>query len=47
MKWVDGGKPIFKVSTNVISTVYTQVRPSFGILWFSLLFSGFETVTTW
>uniref|UniRef100_A0A669D656 Dedicator of cytokinesis 10 n=1 Tax=Oreochromis niloticus TaxID=8128 RepID=A0A669D656_ORENI len=48
VKWVDGGKPIFKVSTNVISTVYTQVRPSFGILWFSLLFSGFiETVTTW
>uniref|UniRef100_A0A669CNM8 Dedicator of cytokinesis 10 n=1 Tax=Oreochromis niloticus TaxID=8128 RepID=A0A669CNM8_ORENI len=41
VKWVDGGKPIFKVSTNVISTVYTQVRPSFGILWFSLLFSGF------
>uniref|UniRef100_A0A4W5Q1M3 Dedicator of cytokinesis 10 n=1 Tax=Hucho hucho TaxID=62062 RepID=A0A4W5Q1M3_9TELE len=26
LKWVDGGKPIFKVSTNVLSTVYTQVR---------------------
>uniref|UniRef100_A0AAX7T6K4 Dedicator of cytokinesis 10 n=1 Tax=Astatotilapia calliptera TaxID=8154 RepID=A0AAX7T6K4_ASTCA len=26
MKWVDGGKPIFKVSTNVISTVYTQTH---------------------
>lgn len=25
MKWVDGGKTIFKVSTNVVSTVYTQV----------------------
>ncbi|XP_016887624.1 dedicator of cytokinesis protein 10 isoform X2 [Cynoglossus semilaevis] len=24
MKWVDGGKTIFKVSTNVVSTVYTQ-----------------------
>uniref|UniRef100_A0A4W5LFS5 Dedicator of cytokinesis 10 n=1 Tax=Hucho hucho TaxID=62062 RepID=A0A4W5LFS5_9TELE len=24
LKWVDGGKPIFKVSTNVLSTVYTQ-----------------------
>lgn len=25
MKWVDGGKAIFKVSTSVVSTVYTQV----------------------
>uniref|UniRef100_A0A672I4K5 Dedicator of cytokinesis 10 n=1 Tax=Salarias fasciatus TaxID=181472 RepID=A0A672I4K5_SALFA len=25
VKWVDGGKAIFKVSTNVVSTVYTQV----------------------
>uniref|UniRef100_A0A674CA70 Dedicator of cytokinesis 10 n=1 Tax=Salmo trutta TaxID=8032 RepID=A0A674CA70_SALTR len=24
LKWVDGGKPIFKVSTNVLSTVYTR-----------------------
>ncbi|XP_068567134.1 dedicator of cytokinesis protein 10 isoform X7 [Cebidichthys violaceus] len=24
LKWVDGGKAIFKVSTNVVSTVYTQ-----------------------
>ncbi|XP_035857482.1 dedicator of cytokinesis protein 10 isoform X8 [Sander lucioperca] len=24
VKWVDGGKTIFKVSTNVVSTVYTQ-----------------------
>ncbi|XP_055022977.1 dedicator of cytokinesis protein 10 isoform X2 [Boleophthalmus pectinirostris] len=24
VKWVDGGKAIFRVSTNVISTVYTQ-----------------------
>nr|XP_033814570.1 dedicator of cytokinesis protein 10 isoform X3 [Geotrypetes seraphini] len=23
-KWVDGGKPLFKVSTTVVSTVYTQ-----------------------
>uniref|UniRef100_A0A7N6AXM4 Dedicator of cytokinesis 10 n=1 Tax=Anabas testudineus TaxID=64144 RepID=A0A7N6AXM4_ANATE len=28
VKWVDGGKAIFKVSTNVVSTVYTQVRSS-------------------
>lgn len=32
VKWVDGGKTIFKVSTNVVSTVYTQVRPSSGCL---------------
>lgn len=25
MKWVDGGKPLFKVSTFVVSTVNTQV----------------------
>lgn len=25
VKWVDGGKPVFKVSTLVLSTVYTQV----------------------
>ncbi|KAG8580935.1 hypothetical protein GDO81_007483 [Engystomops pustulosus] len=24
LKWVDGGKPLFKVSTLVVSTVYTQ-----------------------
>ncbi|KAM9318239.1 dedicator of cytokinesis protein 10 isoform 3-T3 [Pholidichthys leucotaenia] len=24
VKWVDGGKAVFKVSTNVVSTVYTQ-----------------------
>ncbi|XP_044146239.1 dedicator of cytokinesis protein 10 isoform X1 [Bufo gargarizans] len=24
LKWVDGGKPLFKVSTVVVSTVYTQ-----------------------
>ncbi|XP_031717091.1 dedicator of cytokinesis protein 10 isoform X8 [Anarrhichthys ocellatus] len=24
LKWVDGGKSIFKLSTNVVSTVYTQ-----------------------
>uniref|UniRef100_A0A4W6ECE1 Dedicator of cytokinesis 10 n=1 Tax=Lates calcarifer TaxID=8187 RepID=A0A4W6ECE1_LATCA len=30
VKWVDGGKAIFKMSTNVVSTVYTQVRPSSG-----------------
>lgn len=28
VKWVDGAKAIFKVSTNVVSTVYTQVRTS-------------------
>uniref|UniRef100_H3CQQ7 Dedicator of cytokinesis 10 n=1 Tax=Tetraodon nigroviridis TaxID=99883 RepID=H3CQQ7_TETNG len=27
VKWVDGGKAIFKVSTNVVSTVYTQQDP--------------------
>lgn len=25
IKWVDGGKPLFKVSTFVVSTVNTQV----------------------
>lgn len=25
VKWVDGGKPLFKVSTFVVSTVNTQV----------------------
>lgn len=25
IKWVDGGKPLFKVSTHLVSTVYTQV----------------------
>ncbi|XP_032386220.1 dedicator of cytokinesis protein 9 [Etheostoma spectabile] len=24
VKWVDGGKPVFKVSTHLVSTVYTQ-----------------------
>nr|XP_019960041.1 PREDICTED: dedicator of cytokinesis protein 9-like isoform X3 [Paralichthys olivaceus] len=24
IKWVDGGKPVFKVSTHLVSTVYTQ-----------------------
>ncbi|XP_032887032.1 dedicator of cytokinesis protein 10 isoform X3 [Amblyraja radiata] len=24
MKWVDGGKPLFKVSIHVVSTIYTQ-----------------------
>ncbi|XP_038671187.1 dedicator of cytokinesis protein 10 isoform X8 [Scyliorhinus canicula] len=24
IKWVDGGKPLFKVSTHVVSTIYTQ-----------------------
>lgn len=33
MKWVDGGKAIFKVSTNVVSTVYTQVRSSSRFLY--------------
>lgn len=28
MKWVDGGKPLFKVSTHLVSTVYTQVSAS-------------------
>lgn len=26
IKWVDGGKTLFKVSTHLVSTVYTQVR---------------------
>lgn len=25
IKWVDGGKTLFKVSTHLVSTVYTQV----------------------
>lgn len=29
VKWVDGGKPLFKVSTHLVSTVYTQVSFSF------------------
>uniref|UniRef100_A0A8C0ZZL9 Dedicator of cytokinesis protein 9 n=1 Tax=Castor canadensis TaxID=51338 RepID=A0A8C0ZZL9_CASCN len=28
IKWVDGGKPLLKVSTHLVSTVYTQVRAS-------------------
>ncbi|GCB69887.1 hypothetical protein scyTo_0010660 [Scyliorhinus torazame] len=24
IKWIDGGKPLFKVSTHVVSTIYTQ-----------------------
>lgn len=28
IKWVDGGKPLFKVSTFVVSTVNTQVSVS-------------------
>ncbi|XP_043098647.1 dedicator of cytokinesis protein 9 isoform X11 [Puntigrus tetrazona] len=24
MKWVDGGRPLFKVSTHLVSTIYTQ-----------------------
>lgn len=31
VKWVDGGKAIFRVSTNVVSTVYTQVRPDLAL----------------
>lgn len=41
MKWVDGGKAIFKVSTNVVSTVYTQVRPPSGFLQSLLTFFVF------
>lgn len=26
IKWVDGSKPLLKVSTHLVSTVYTQVR---------------------
>lgn len=26
IKWVDGGKPLFTVSTHLVSTVYTQVN---------------------
>lgn len=29
VKWVDGGKPLFKVSTHLVSTVYTQVSFTF------------------
>ncbi len=42
MKWVDGGKAIFKVSTNVVSTVYTQVRPSSGFLQSRLTYFAFN-----
>lgn len=31
MKWVDGGKAIFKVSTSVVSTVYTQVALEYSL----------------
>uniref|UniRef100_A0A8D0D8E7 Dedicator of cytokinesis 10 n=1 Tax=Sander lucioperca TaxID=283035 RepID=A0A8D0D8E7_SANLU len=51
VKWVDGGKTIFKVSTNVVSTVYTQVRPSSGCLQSVLAFFIFywltDTVMDW
>jgi hypothetical protein len=30
IKWVDGGKPLFKVSTFVVSTVNTQVSAFFS-----------------
>ena len=26
VKWVDGGKALFKVSTHLVSTIYTQVE---------------------
>lgn len=26
IKWVDGSKPLLKVSTHLVSTVYTQVH---------------------
>lgn len=25
VKWVDGGRPVFRVSTHLVSTIYTQV----------------------
>lgn len=31
VKWVDGGKPLFKVSTHLVSTVYTQVSFCFWL----------------
>uniref|UniRef100_A0A8C5BY13 Dedicator of cytokinesis 10 n=1 Tax=Gadus morhua TaxID=8049 RepID=A0A8C5BY13_GADMO len=45
VKWVDGGKPIFKVSTNVLSTVYTQVSGlsvASGLYWFLSLLPQFS-----
>lgn len=36
VKWVDGGKAIFKLSTHVVSTVYTQVKPLPGLQSLSL-----------
>lgn len=40
VKWVDGGKPLFKVSTHLVSTVYTQVSfpPLFRLHPTSVLF---------
>uniref|UniRef100_A0A7N8WRT7 Dedicator of cytokinesis 10 n=1 Tax=Mastacembelus armatus TaxID=205130 RepID=A0A7N8WRT7_9TELE len=38
VKWVDGGKAIFKVTTNVVSTVYTQVWASSMLLQLDLAF---------
>lgn len=26
IKWVDAGKPLFKLSTHLVSSVYTQVQ---------------------
>lgn len=30
LKWVDGGKPLFTLSTHLVSTVYTQVNTHGG-----------------
>ena len=32
MKWVDGGKPLFKLRLQLVSTVYTQVQTFIDIV---------------
>ena len=31
VKWVEGGRPLFRVRLHLVSTVYTQVRPSLSL----------------
>lgn len=51
IKWVDGSKPLLKVSTHLVSTVYTQVRTvplewAVIALWMSLC-DCFSKPPTW
>lgn len=31
VKWVEGGRPLFRVRLHLVSTVYTQVRQSLSL----------------